>query len=62
VRATTARGLDFLGLAIDPALNAQASGDADISTTDARVRTLVIHSHEDIEVARDVREVLAGSG
>lgn len=62
VRATTASGLDFLGLAIDPALNVQASGDADISTTDARVRTLVIHSHEDIEVARDVREVLAGSG
>jgi acetate kinase len=61
VRAAAADALGFLGLAIDPILNAQASGDADISTPDARIRTLVIHAHEDVEVARDVRQVLASS-
>jgi acetate kinase len=59
VRAAAAGGLGFLGLAIDPTLNAQASGDVDISSTTASVRTLVIHAHEDVEVARDVRDVLA---
>ena len=59
VRAAAADGLGFLGLAVDPALNAGTSGDADISTQNARVRTLVIHAHEDVEVARDVRAVLS---
>jgi acetate kinase len=58
VRAAAADGLGFLGVAIDPALNAQPSSDADISIADARVRTLVIHAHEDVEVAREVRQVL----
>ena len=61
IRAAAADGLGFLGLAIDPTLNAQPSGDADISTPDASVRALVIHAHEDVEVARDVRMVLSGA-
>ena len=59
VRAAAADGLGFLGLAIDPARNADATVDADISTHNARVRTLVIHAREDVEVARDVRALLA---
>jgi acetate kinase len=59
VRAAAAGGLGFLGLAIDPALNALPGGDADISAGNASVRTLVIHSHEDVEVAREVRRVLS---
>jgi acetate kinase len=59
VRTAAADGLGFLGLAIDPALNTQDSGDADISTRNASVRTLVIHTQEDVEVARDVRQVLS---
>ena len=59
MRAAAADGLGFLGLAIDPALNARASGDSDISASDAGVRSLVIHAHEDVEVARDVRQVLS---
>jgi acetate kinase len=58
VRSAAVGGLGFLGLEVAPALNAKAGGDADVSTPDARVRTLVIHSHEDVEVARDVRRVL----
>ena len=60
VRSAAAGGLGFLGLEIDPALNAQSAGDGDISTRHASVRTLVIRAHEDIEVARDVRRVLSG--
>jgi acetate kinase len=62
VRAAAADGLGFLGLAVDPALNARASRDADISAPNASVRTLVVHAHEDVEVARDVRRVLLGHG
>lgn len=59
VRAAAADGLGFLGLAIDPALNARVSSDCDVSTGNASVRSLVIHAHEDVEVARDVRQVLS---
>lgn len=61
VRAAAATGLRFLGLEIDPALNAKPTRDLDVSAAGARVRTLVIHAHEDIEVARDVRQVLAAN-
>ena len=61
VRSAAAGGLGFLGLEVGPALNANVAGDADISTSSARVRTLVIHAHEDVEVARDVRRVLSDS-
>jgi acetate kinase len=59
VRAATVSGLRFLGLEIDPALNAEATSDADISAPDAAVAVLVVKAHEDIEVAREVRNVLS---
>jgi acetate kinase len=59
VRAETVKGLGFLGLEIEPDLNAKATADADISTESAAVPTLVIKAREDIEVAREVRKVLA---
>jgi len=59
VREHAAAGLRFLGLEVDPALNGQVKGDADISTAAATVRTLVVHAREDVEVAREVRKVLA---
>jgi acetate kinase len=61
VRAAAATGLRFLGLEIDPALNARPAGDMDVSVAGARVRTLVIRAHEDIEVARDVRRLLVAN-
>jgi acetate kinase len=51
--------LGFLGLAIDPALNASVETDSDISAASARVPTLVVKAREDVEVAREVRRVLA---
>ena len=61
VRTAAAAGLRFLGLEIDPTLNTNPIGDADISAAEASVRTLVVRAREDIEVARDVRQVLAAS-
>jgi acetate kinase len=60
VRAAAAEGLGFLGLAVDAARNAGASGDADVGAADARVRVLVVRAREDLEIARQVREVLGG--
>jgi acetate kinase len=59
VRAETVSGLRFLGVEIDPALNANVVADADISAPSAEVPTLVIKAREDIEVAREVRNVLS---
>ena len=59
VRAAAVSGLRFLGVEIDPALNANLDADADISSPAAAVPTLVVKAREDIEVAREVRKVLA---
>jgi acetate kinase len=59
IRARTAAGLGFLGVALDDAANARASGDAEIGAPGAAVRALVITAREDLEVARQVRALLA---
>jgi acetate kinase len=58
VRKMAADGLAFLGLAVDDARN-QRTGDREIGTEDAGVRTLVIAAREDLEIARQVRTALA---
>ena len=60
VRAATVKGLGFLGLALDGARNARAGkADVDVSAERALARTLVVHAREDVEVAREVRRLLA---
>jgi acetate kinase len=58
VRAGAAGGLGFLGVAVDDAANDAARGDADVSRAGAAVRTLVVTSREDVEIATQVRSVL----
>jgi acetate kinase len=58
VRERAAAGLSFLGVAVDEARNGEAAADADISSAQASVRTLVIAAHEDLEIARQVRALL----
>ena len=53
IRARAAEGLAFLGVGVDPERNG-ASG-----ASDAAVRTLVVAAREDLEIAREVRGVLA---
>ncbi len=59
VRAAAAAGLAFLGIGIDPARNAAARPDTEITGPGAAVRTLVITAREDLEVARQARTVVA---
>ena len=60
VRAAAAEGLGFLGVAVSAERNGGAGPDLDISAPGAQVATLVIKAREDVEVAREVRQVLAG--
>jgi len=61
VRAAAVAGLGFLGLEIGATLNSSLGPDNDISASGAKVPALVIKSREDVEVAREVRRVLAAS-
>lgn len=58
LRADVCAGLGFLGVAIDEARNRGGAGDADISASQAAVRTLRITTREDIEIASQARRVL----
>ena len=61
VRAALADALVHLGLAVDPDRNRAASGDADISAAGAAARTLVVTAREDLEIRRQVLEVLGAA-
>ena len=57
VRSLAARGVGHLGASIDETVNAQTTSDRDISTPDARVRTVVVTASEAVEIARETRRV-----
>lgn len=59
IRAATAAGLSFLGLHIDNERNQTATDDCDLTAHGARVNAVVITAREDLEIARQVRRVLA---
>jgi acetate kinase len=59
VRAEVASRLAYLGVQIDPDTNEGADRDADISTTSAAVRTVVVTAREDLEITRQVVQVLS---
>ncbi len=59
VREGAADGLGFLGVELDRELNETVANDSDVAVADAAVRILVIRAREDLEIARQVREVLA---
>jgi len=58
IRARAMAGLGFLGVAEDAARNAEGTGDREIGAPGAPVRSLVIAAREDLEIARQVRQVL----
>jgi acetate kinase len=55
VRAATAAGLGYLGVAIDAPANAACSGDGGISAAGSSVATVVVSAREDLEIAEQVR-------
>jgi acetate kinase len=60
VRAETCADLGFLGIQIDPVLNAGSPRNCDISTCDAPVRVLVISAQEDWAIATACQNLLQG--
>jgi acetate kinase len=60
VRERTAAGLAFLGVELDGTRNEAAQGDAEVTADGAGVSTLVLTAREDLEIARQVRWLLAG--
>ena len=58
IRAASADGLGFLGVALDPQANADGEGDRDITPDGNAVRAVVVHAREDLEIARGVRGLL----
>jgi acetate kinase len=61
VRSGAADGLGFLGVRLDPAANAAADPDVEISAGAAAVRTFVIAAREELEIAAGVRQALGSS-
>jgi acetate kinase len=59
VRASAVDGLAFLGLAIDPVANRVPIRDHEIGAPGAAARTLVVGAREDLEMARQARELLS---
>lgn len=61
VRRLACRGLAFLGVALDEERNAHVTGegDVDVTASGAGPRTLVVHAREELEIAREVRDVPA---
>ena len=61
VRAGASDGLGFLGVGIDPRRNADRDGDRDVTAPGSRVHTLVVAAREDLEIARQVHDLLLSS-
>ena len=53
LRKQAVSGLEFLGIGIDDEKNNQRGKELDISTADAKVRTLVIPTNEELAIARE---------
>jgi acetate kinase len=59
LRASVCEGLEILGLRLDSQRNAAAEPDADIAAADSAGRILVIHTREELMIAREAARVLA---
>ncbi len=59
IRAAAADGLGFLGVRIDHARNRTAAGDRDLTAQGAQAQAVVLTAREDLEIMRQIREVLS---
>jgi acetate kinase len=60
VRAQACRGLECLGLELDPAANLERRPDADVAAASSKGRILVIATREDLTIVRETVRVLRG--
>ncbi len=58
LRAAACQGLEFMGLKLDPERNANGQPDADVAAEISPVRILVVHTEEELVVAREARRVV----
>ena len=61
LREACCRGLEFLGVSIDPARNTQGSADGIVSSPDSRVKVLAVATNEELVVARRAYKALTGA-
>lgn len=57
-RRKIVEGMEYLGIKIDLEKNAVKGKELDISTPDAKVRTLVIPTNEELAIAREAKKLL----
>lgn len=60
IRDRSTRGLEFLGIELDQEKNGKTRNEADISADTASVRTFVVPTNEEMMIARDTVEIVAG--
>lgn len=58
LRAAACEGLECLGACLDPVRNAANHPDSDIATDTSRARILVIHTREELMIARETGRVI----
>ncbi len=58
LRLAACEGLEFLGVHLDPTKNAAHLVDADIAEAASPARVLVVHTREDLMIAREVRRLV----
>lgn len=58
VRAEAVKGLEFMGIEIDPELNKERGRELDISKEGAKVRTLIIPTNEELMIALDTKKIV----
>jgi len=59
LRAAACEGLEFMGLCLDPERNVDSKPDTDVARPDSSARIFVIHTQEELVVAREARRVMA---
>jgi acetate kinase len=60
VRSAVCRDLEFIGISLDPKLNATAKGEQRVSNDDCRVQIWIMPTNEELIVARQARDLLKG--
>ncbi len=58
LRREVCRGLECLGVELDPVANVDQRPDCDIAGTDSRARILLIHTREDLMIAREAQRLV----
>ena len=59
VRAEICRGLDFMGLSLDPAANGRIVDEGIISSPDSAARIVVVNVDEELVIARDTVQIVS---